>query len=175
MRVTLRLQREQCRVAGMKADKEEVQRLLDVLRTLLRMLGISNREVERRLELKHSAVTRLFGGQVEAKLELVLGIVQAVGLGHDEFFAFAYPERRAAEEETAAARRIRTLLEDLHPKGIRAAPPAEKRPAAARPAPAAQAVDRDEMLRDLKKVVREVLGEIQSQGKPEPKPENGDD
>jgi len=159
----------------MNPDKEEVQRLLDVLRTLLRMLGVSNREVERRLELKHSAVNRLFSGVVEAKLDLVLGIARAVGLGYDELFDFAYPDRRAAGESTAAAQRIRTLLEDLHPKGMRAAPPAVERPAPVRPAPAAEAVDRDEMLRDLKKVVREVLGEIQSQGKPESKPENGDD
>jgi hypothetical protein len=151
----------------MSPDKEEVQRLLDVLRTLLRMVGVSNREVERRLELRHSAVTRLFSGVVEAKLELVLGIVRAVGLGYDEFFAFAYPERRAVGEETATARRIRTLLKDLHPPGIRAAPPAEERPAApSRPAPAPAAVDRDELLRDLREVVRQVLGE--------PKPENGD-
>ena len=158
----------------MNPDKEEVQRLLDVLRTLLRMLGVSNREVERRLELKHSAVNRLFSGVVEAKLDLVLGIARAVGIGYDEFFAFAYPDRRTAGEETAAARRIRSLLEDLHPKGIRAAPPAEERPAASQPAPAAKAVDRDEMLRDLREVVRQVLGEIE-QGKPEPKPENGDE
>jgi hypothetical protein len=151
----------------METDAEEVQRLLDVLRTLLRMLALSNREVERRLEVKHSAVTRLFGGQVEAKLELVLGVVRSIGLGYDEFFAFAYPNRRAAGEETAAAQRIRSLLEDLHAKGIRAAPPAEERPAPVRIAPAAEAVDRDELLRDLRKVVREVLGE--------PKPENGDD
>ena len=150
----------------MNPDKEEVQRLLDVLRTLLRMVGVSNREVERRLELRHSAVTRLFSGVVEAKLELVLGIVRAVGLGYDEFFAFAYPERRAVGEETATARRIRTLLKDLQPASIRAAPRPEERPALARPAPAAEAVNRDELLRDLREVVRQVLGE--------PKPENGD-
>ena len=157
----------------MNPDKEEVQRRLDVLRTLLRMLAHSNREVERRLELKHSAVTRLFSGVVEAKLELVLGIVRSIGLGYDEFFAFAYPERRSAGEETATARRIRTLLKDLQPAGIRAVPPAEERPAPARPALAAAAVDRDELLRDLREVVRQVLGEIE-QGKPDPKPENGD-
>ncbi len=125
------------------------------------MLSVSNREVERRLELKHSAVNRLFGGVVEAKLELVLGIARAVGLGYDELFAFAYPDRRTAGEETAAARRIRSLLADLHPKGIRAAPPAEERPAPARRAPAAEAVGREEMLRDLREVVRQVLGEIE--------------
>ena len=34
-------------------NKEEVRRLLDLLRTLMRMLGFSNREVERRMGLNH--------------------------------------------------------------------------------------------------------------------------
>ncbi len=136
------------------------------------MLAISNREVERRLELKHSAVTRLFTGVVEAKLELVLGIVRAIGMGYDEFFSFAYPERRAAGEETAATRRIRSLLADLHPAAIRSAPPAAEPPPPARAAPAAEAVDREELLRDLRKVVREVLGEIGAAGGKEPEPDD---
>jgi hypothetical protein len=159
----------------MNPDKEEVHRLLDVLRTLLRMLGVSNREVERRLELRHSAVTRLFSGQVEAKLELVLGIVRVIGLGYDEFFGIVYPGRRAAGEETDAARRIGSLLADLNPAGIRpASPPAAARSAASRPATATEAVDRDELLRDLRQVVREVLGEMDAQAGSETKPENGD-
>ena len=153
----------------MNPDKAEVQRLLDVLRTLMRMLAVSNREAERRLGLKHSGVTRIFSGQIEAKLELVLGIARVIGLEHDEFFDFAYPERRPADTQSAAARRIRSLLEDLRPGGIRAAPPAEERPAASRQAPP---VDRDELMQDLRKVVREVLGEMEAVGVP--KPENSD-
>jgi transcriptional regulator with XRE-family HTH domain len=149
-------------------DEGEVRRLLDILRTLMRMLAVSNREAERRLGVKHSAVTRLFNGQVEAKLELVLGLARVIGIGYDELFDFAYPERRPASEQTAAARRIHTLLADLHPKGIQPAPPAEARPEPVRPAPAMEAVDRAELLKDLKKVVREVLGEMEAQDRPKP-------
>ncbi|HEV8582665.1 MAG TPA: helix-turn-helix transcriptional regulator [Thermoanaerobaculia bacterium] len=158
----------------MTPDQAEVQRLLDILRTLMRMLAVSNREAERRLGLKHTAVTRVFGGKIEAKLEMILGIARVIGLEYDEFFDFAYPERRAAGAESAAARRIRTLLEDLHPSGFRAAQSAEEKPAPP-PAPVMTQADREEMLRDLRKVVREVLGEVGAGSEGSPKPEkNGD-
>ncbi|HEV8583179.1 MAG TPA: helix-turn-helix transcriptional regulator [Thermoanaerobaculia bacterium] len=158
----------------MNPDKTEVLRLLDVLRTLMRMLAISNREAERRLGLTHNAVTRVFGGQIEAKLELILGIVRVIGLEYDEFFDFAYPERRAAGTRSAAAQRLDSLLEDLRPSGFRSAPAAEERPAPRRQAPAMAPVDRDELLKDLRKVVREVLGEMEAGSGATSKPENGD-
>jgi transcriptional regulator with XRE-family HTH domain len=96
----------------MNEDKEEVRRLLGVLRTLMRMLGVSNREVERRLELHPSSLTRFFNGQVEAKLELALGIARALGLEYGELFSFAYPERPAGPE-SASARKIRSLLDGM--------------------------------------------------------------
>jgi transcriptional regulator with XRE-family HTH domain len=154
----------------MNPDHTESRRLLEVLRTLMRMLAFSHREVERRLGLKHSAVTRLFNGQVEAKLELVLGIVRVIGLEYDELFSFVYPERRAAAAESAAARKIRSLLADLHPPGFSAAPPAEK---PLRATPAAEPASRDELLRDLRKVVREVLAEMEA-GDSGPEPGKGE-
>lgn len=105
----------------MNEDKEEAQRLLEVLRTLMRMLGISNREIERRLKLHPSSLTRFFNGQVEAKLELVLGITRSLGLEYHELFSFAYPERQTGAE-SAAAQKIRSLLDTL-------APPRKRSPA----------------------------------------------
>src|SRR3954467_12296229 len=102
-------------------DKEEVRRLLDLLRTLMRMLGFSNREVERRMGINHGSVSRVFNGVIEAKLELVLGAARAIGLEYDEFFSFAYPERRSSALESPAARKIRFMLEDLQPLGKRLA------------------------------------------------------
>jgi transcriptional regulator with XRE-family HTH domain len=98
----------------MNEDKEEVQRVLGVLHTLMRMLGVSNREIERRLKLHPSSLTRFFNGQVEAKLELVLGIARTLGLGYNELFSFAYPERQTGSE-SAAAQKIRSLLDSLSP------------------------------------------------------------
>ena len=98
----------------MKEDLDEVMRLLGVLRTLMRLTGFSNREVERRLGLHPSSLTRFFNGQVEAKLELVLGIVRAIGLKYDEFFAFAYPDRGEGEE-SESANRVRDMVAGLKP------------------------------------------------------------
>jgi transcriptional regulator with XRE-family HTH domain len=150
----------------MNPDHAESRRLLEVLRNLIRILAFSHREIERRLGLKHSAVNRLLSGQVEARLELILGIVRVMGLDYAEFFSFVYPERRPAAAESAAARKIRSLLADLQPPAFSAAPPAEKPP---RAMPAAESASRDELLRDLRKVVREVLAEMEAGGSgPEP-------
>ena len=138
----------------MDKDKAEVARMLDVLRTLSRMLGISNREVERRLNLHPSFLTRLYGQQVEAKLEVVLGIARALGLEYTELFDLLYPERPTFEEASPAARRIRNMLEGLQPAKIQAGavpgPPPHKTPeTGSAPDPEA-----------FKAAVREVLQEI---------------
>jgi hypothetical protein len=140
-----------------KPEKDEVRRLLELLRTLMRMLAFSNREVERRMELNHSTLSRVFGGVVEAKLELVLGVARAIGLEYDEFFALAYPDRRAAEAESPAARKIRFMLQDLRPAGFSAPARQEEPAAAALRVPLAKPTSRDELLADLKQAV---MGEI---------------
>jgi len=143
---------------GKDPDKEEVRRHLELLRTLMRMLGFSNREVERRMGLNHGSVSRVFSGHIEAKLELVLGAARAIGLEYDEFFAFAYPDLRPPERESEAARKIRSMLEDLRPPGRRpgysAPAPVETPP----PSPA-EPVSRDELLADFKKLLREMMSE----------------
>lgn len=142
----------------MNQDKEEVRRLLDVLHTLMRMLAISNREVERRLDLKHGTVSRLLNGQIEAKLEVVMGVARALGLEYEELFSFAYPERPVPKPESEAARKIRSMLEDLRPMGATAK------------LGLAGPLDRGEEYPVLKKAVREVLEEM---GKDRPKTGNG--
>lgn len=150
-------------------DQEEVRRLLDLLRTLMRMLGFSNREVERRMGLNHGSVSRVFSGIIEAKLELVLGAARAIGLEYDEFFALAYPDLRPPERESEAARRIRSMLEDLRPLGSRLGRPAP--PPEAPPPPPAEPLNRDELLADFRKVLREIMGE--SRPGEDPKKDNG--
>jgi len=128
----------------MNQDKEEVRRVLEVLQTLMRMLAVSNREVERRLGLQHGTVGRVLSGQIEAKLEVLLGVARALGLEYEEFVAIAYPGRLAAKPESEAARKIRSMLEDLRPQASRSA----KAPA-----------DPGELFHDVKRAVREILEE----------------
>jgi transcriptional regulator with XRE-family HTH domain len=92
-------------------EKEEVERLLNVLRVVVRLLGLSNREIERRLGLTPSYVSRLFAGAIELKVEHILSIVRAVGLEPWEFYELAYPRRADAPSE--AYRSIHSLLGGL--------------------------------------------------------------
>src|SRR3954465_4566515 len=139
----------------MSQEKDEVRRLLDVLQTLMRMLAVSNREVERRLGLQHGTVSRLLNGTIEAKLEVVLGVARALGLEYEELFATAYPGRPDSRQESESARKIRSMLEDLRPRATRAA---SKAPA-----------DPEELFEDVKRAVREILEEREM----EPRAGNG--
>lgn len=94
-------------------ENQEIQRILDVTQTLLRILGLSNREIERRLGLSPSYLTRVFTGYVEVKLEHILDIARAMGLSPAEFFSFVYPD--VLESASPAAQKIRSRLAQLQP------------------------------------------------------------
>ncbi len=142
-------------MTSMSQEEDEVRRVLEVLKTLMRMLGISNREVERRLELKHGTVSRFLNGQIEPKLELVLGAARAIGLEYEELFAFAYPARPVSRPESAAARKIRGMLEDLRPTGSAGAEARPELPGA---------LDRSEQRQEIRQAVREALEEMKEGG-----------
>lgn len=134
----------------MNPEKDEVRRLLDILHTFMRMLAVSNREVERRLDLKHGTISRLLGGQIEAKVELVLAVARSIGLEYEEFFAFAYPERSSPKPESASARKLRSMLEDLRPSRARSQSGET----------AAASLGRTELFEDVKRAVREIMEEM---------------
>ena len=94
-------------------DKEEVERLIRVLTTAMRILDISNREVERRLSLSPSYLSRLFNGLIELRAEHLLAISRAIGLKPAEFFYLAYPKRPDPPSE--AALQLRKVLQELSP------------------------------------------------------------
>jgi len=122
-------------------DKEEVDRLLNVLRTSIRLLALSNREIERRLGLTPSYISRIFSGTIELKVEHVFAITRAMGLAPWEFFELAYPRRSAPPSESYQM--IQTLLRDMQP------PPEPP----ARP-------DAEEIDRKIQEAVRRALQEL---------------
>jgi transcriptional regulator with XRE-family HTH domain len=94
-------------------EQEEVDRLLNVLRTSIRLLGLTNREIERRLGLTPSYLSRIFSGTIELKMEHVLAIARAMGLAPWELFELAYPRR--SDPPSESFRSIRTVLRDMQP------------------------------------------------------------
>ncbi len=94
--------------------KEETERIIRMIRTALRLLGFTNREIERRLGYTPSYLTRLFSGQIELRFEHIVDIASAMGLTAEEFFQFAYPLRKG--ERSEAALQLDELLEEIRPE-----------------------------------------------------------
>jgi transcriptional regulator with XRE-family HTH domain len=92
---------------------EEIKRLLNVLRTAMKILDITNREVEKKLGLSYGYLSRLFAGAIELKIEHVLDICGAIGLRPAEFFHLAYP--RVPVPGTPAATKLRDVLQGFQP------------------------------------------------------------
>lgn len=86
----------------------ETERLVNLVKVCLRILGISNRELARRLGMSPSYVSKLLSGSSELRLDHLIRICKVTGLDPGEFFALAYPVRPAA---TATGTRLQTLLQ----------------------------------------------------------------
>lgn len=90
----------------------ETDRLVNLVKVSLRILGISNRELARRLEMSPSYVSKLLSGSSEIRLDHVIRICKATGLDPAEFFGLAYPVRPVP---TATGTRLRSLLQGSDP------------------------------------------------------------
>ncbi|HEX5715106.1 MAG TPA: hypothetical protein VF179_03035, partial [Thermoanaerobaculia bacterium] len=117
--------------------QEEMARLMELLRTIVRLLGFTNRDVERRAGLNHATAVRNFRGEGEPKLEFLLAVVKAIGLEYREFFELAYPDRK---EPSASGQKLQRLLSQLVPATAR---PAEK--------PPLQPQELEEMLEEMRR------------------------
>jgi transcriptional regulator with XRE-family HTH domain len=102
----------------------EVQRLINILRTAMRILGVSNRDVERKLGMSPSYLSRVFSGGIELKAEHLILIPRAMGLEPAEFFHLAYPPRRSAAASNASVQ-LQQALRDLQPAPQEAPPSAD--------------------------------------------------
>jgi transcriptional regulator with XRE-family HTH domain len=97
----------------------EIQRLITLLRMTIRILGMTHREVERKLGKSQGYLSRLFSGRIELKAGHLIQIPRAIGVEPEEFFKLAYPTRSKLSHP--AAPEIQDLLWDLRP--LRETPP----------------------------------------------------
>ena len=107
----------------------------------MRILGVTNRDIERKLGLSPSYLSRLFSGGIELKAEHLIHIPRAMGLEPAEFFHLAYPRR--SQPGSRAAEQLREVLRELGP------PPASEAPAGA---------FTDEQMAQLREMMRKMMG-----------------
>jgi len=103
----------------MSAVSPEAQKLLAVLRTTMRVLGYSSRDVERRLGLSPSYLSRLFSGKIDLKIDQISEIARAMELDPAEIFQIAFP--LSAAPTSQAAGRLREAMNAFSAKGTAAA------------------------------------------------------
>lgn len=119
-------------------DRDEVERLIRVLTTSMRILDLSNRDIEKRLHLSPSYLSRLFNGLIELRVEHLLAISRAIGLTPAELFHLAYPKRTDPPSE--AVLQLRRVLQELQP-------------------PPSPVLREDELDRKIQEIVQRLLGE----------------
>ncbi|HEX3131440.1 MAG TPA: helix-turn-helix transcriptional regulator [Thermoanaerobaculia bacterium] len=86
-----------------------------MLKTAMKVLGFTNRDVERKLGLSGSYLSRLFSGMIDLKVDHVVAISRVVGMEPEEMFQIAFPRKR--KPQTAAAIRLRETLEEYQRTG----------------------------------------------------------
>ena len=91
----------------------ETKRLINLVKVTLRILGLSNREVARRLEMSPSYVSKLLSGAAEIRLDHVIRICRAADMEPAEFFGLAYPLPAPRPSTTQA--RLRDMLQGIAP------------------------------------------------------------
>jgi transcriptional regulator with XRE-family HTH domain len=134
----------------------ETQHMIQILRSAIRVLGYSNREIEAKLHVSGGYLTRLFNGTMELRFEHIVDIARAIGLEPEEIFHLAYPHPRNPKSEAA-----QRLLETFAPR------PSEPSEALAgstgKPQEAATGIEQ-EMERMMRKVLSRFFAEFVEQG-----------
>lgn len=133
----------------------ETAHMINVLRTVMRVLGFRNADLERKLGLSTSYLSRLFSGGIELRFEHIVLLSKAMGLRPDEIFRFAYPETGEAPSE--AARRLRASTGSFQPP---VSPSAQAPQPPAQPAAPTEA----DLERLMAKTLRRFFGEMAKVG-----------
>ena len=82
-----------------------------MLESVVRMHGLSARQLEERLGYGAGTVNRLFSGKIELKLRHILLILDVIGIPPSQFFREAFPEDERQRSEPEMASRLLDLLE----------------------------------------------------------------
>lgn len=126
------------------------------MRTLMRILGFRNADVERKLGWSVSYLSRLYSGGIELRFEHIVDIAGALGLRPEEVFRFAYPDLN--DPPSDAASQVRTATANLGGVRLPAQPAAAPPPAEPAPPILTEA--------DVERIVAKTLRRFLSDGTP---------
>jgi transcriptional regulator with XRE-family HTH domain len=139
--------------------RPETEHMIQILKTAMRVLGFTNREIEQKLGVSGGYLTRLFNGTMELRFEHVVDIARAIGLEPEEVFHLAYPQPR--NPPTDSAQRLR----EMFPASAAAPPPVEVRPEpAVTDASALSTALEQDMERLMAKMFRKFFAEMMVKG-----------
>jgi hypothetical protein len=89
----------------------EEKHVLSVLKTTMRVLGFSNRDLERELKVSGSYLSRVFSGDLDLRFSHVLDLSRAMGLAPEEILRLIYPPEPGPKSPAAA--RLKAYLDSL--------------------------------------------------------------
>jgi transcriptional regulator with XRE-family HTH domain len=96
--------------------EDEIRRCAKMLESVVRMDGLSARQLEEKLGYGAGTVNRLFSGKIELKLRHILLILEVIGIPPSQFFREVFPEDERPRSEPEMASRLLDLLERHAPK-----------------------------------------------------------
>jgi transcriptional regulator with XRE-family HTH domain len=108
-----------------KEADPETKRLVNLIKVTLRILGLSNREVARRLGLSPSYLSKLLSGVADIRLDHVIRICKAAEIEPAELFGLAYPLPAPRTSVTQA--RLREMLQGIVPVFSPPPPPPQEK------------------------------------------------
>lgn len=101
--------------------RAETEHMIQVLRSAIRVLGFTYKDIEATIGVSGGYITRLFNGTLELRFEHIIDIGRAMGLEPEEVFQLAYPHPRNPPSQ--AAQRLRsTFPQPSYDSGAPSAP-----------------------------------------------------
>lgn len=138
--------------------RPEIRRILDLLKNSMRLLGMTNRDIERQKGWSSSYLSRLFSGAIELKYEHILDICEVMGLEPAEFFQMAYGGPDQAPPSEAALKLYKSIQIFMPSRPAGAAPAAET------PREPQAEMDEEKIERLLAKALRRLLQDTEKSG-----------
>jgi hypothetical protein len=143
-----------------KQDDEEVRRAVKLIEAVMRVQGVTKKDLDSRLGKATGYFAQVLSGRLELKYRHVTSILRALSVDPGVFFRALYPEPEG--EAAPAARGMERYLGSLHRMGL-------EQPHQPESQAAAPAIDPEELERRIRAAIQEALAARMSQ-RPESRP-----